>query len=107
MIELLAGQRLFPPKESIEDLLARKHSLPARLPQLLPEQVTRSDLLMEFLQRLVATDPRDRFMSAEQADLDPSHGAYAFLQELARGGLDAEWRNDLGIWVDRLKGPPA
>jgi serine/threonine-protein kinase len=102
--ELLAGRRLFPPRETVGELLARKQDLPDQLPRLLPQQVTRSARLMEFLQRLVAIDPGARFMSADQADLDPDEGAYAFLQELARGGLDAEWRNDLGIWVDRLKG---
>jgi serine/threonine-protein kinase len=104
VIELLAGRRLFPPRESVEELIVRKQTLPAQLPQLLPHRVTRSQRLMDFLLRLVAIDPQERFMSAEQADLDPKNGAYAFLQELARGGLDAEWRNDLAIWVDRLKG---
>jgi serine/threonine-protein kinase len=102
--ELLAGRRLFLRARSCDELLSKKQALPGQLPQLLPEQVTRSGKLMQFLRRLVAVDPTDRFMSAEQADLDPEHGAYAFLQELARVGLDAEWRNDLGIWIDRLKG---
>lgn len=104
VIELLAGRRLFPPTRSHSDLLARKRALPDELHQLLPERVTQSGRLMRFLARLVAMDPKARFMSAEQADLDPDHGAYAFLQELARGGLDAEWRNDLGILIDKVKG---
>jgi serine/threonine-protein kinase len=103
VIELLAGRRLFPPHGTVEELVETKLALPGRLPHLLPEQVTQSDRLMTFLYGLVAADRKHRFPSAELADLDPAWGAYAFLQELARGGLDAEWRNDLGIWIDQLK----
>jgi hypothetical protein len=54
---------------------------------------------------LIAPEPLQRFGSAEQADVDPDHGAYAFLQELARGKLDAVWKNDISRWLRYLRAP--
>ena len=101
LIELLTGRRLFPASLSLEELLARKRALPNQLRQMLPDQ---SRTLIKLCRRLIAVDPRDRFMSAEQADLDLDHGAHRFQEELIQGKLGAVWPHDLAIWISILLG---
>jgi serine/threonine-protein kinase len=101
LIELLTGRRLFPPSLTIDELVARKRALPSQLRQMLPDQ---SRTLIRFCRRLIAVDPRDRFMSAEQADMDRDHGAFRFQQELIEGRLGSAWDHDLGIWMSILLG---
>jgi len=103
LLELLTGRHLFAPSQSIEQLLEAKRALPDRVPQLLPAPLHRSGRLVAFCQRLIAPDPQHRFSSAEQADVDPEYGAYAFHQELARGKLDAVWKHDVSIWQKYLR----
>lgn len=105
LLEMLIGRRLFKPTLSTELLLAEKRSLPHRVQELLPPPFARSRLLVEFCQRLIAAEPRQRFDSAEQADVNADHGAYAFLQELARGKMDAHWKNDIILWLKYLQPP--
>lgn len=102
LLELLTGRPLFAPSQSVEQLLEVKRTLPEKVPQLLLSPLHRSGRLVAFCQRLIDPDPERRFASAEQADVDPEHGAYAFHQELARGKLDAVWKNDVSIWLKYL-----
>ncbi len=48
LIELLSGRPCFPASESLKTLLEAKRSLPHRLNELLPDEVTRNELLMNF-----------------------------------------------------------
>ncbi len=102
LLELLTGKRLFEPAQSIEQLLKAKRELPDEVPRLLAP-VNGSGRLVKFCQRLIAQQPQQRFASAEDADVDPGPGAYAFLQELARGKLDAVWKHDISIWLQYLR----
>ncbi len=103
LLELLAGQRLFAPTLSTKELLTEKLALPDKVRQLLSPGFLGSRRLVKFCQRLIAPDPQQRFGSAEEADVDPDHGAYAFLQELARGKLDAVWKHDISLWLKYLR----
>ena len=105
LLELLTGRRLFAAVQSIEQLLKEKLALPDKVRQLLPAPFSGSERLVKFCQRLIAPDPQHRFGSAEEADVDPDHGAYAFLQELARGKLDAVWKHDISLWLKHLRAP--
>jgi serine/threonine-protein kinase len=105
LLELLTGRRLFAAVQSIEQLLKEKRTLPDKVRQLLPAPFSGSERLVKFCQRLIAPDPQHRFGSAEEADVDPDHGAYAFLQELARGKLDAVWKHDISLWLKHLRAP--
>lgn len=103
LLELLIGRRLFEPTQSIPQLLEEKLALPGKVRQLLPPSFAGSSRLVKFCQRLIAADPQQRFESAEQADVNPDHGAYAFLQELARGKMDALWKHDISLWLKYLR----
>lgn len=105
LLEMLIGRRLFKPTLSTEELLAEKRSLPHRVRELLPPPFVGSRVLVEFCRRLIAVEPQQRFDSAEQADVNPDHGAFAFLQELARGKMDAHWKNDIILWLKYLQPP--
>ncbi|MCU0872722.1 MAG: serine/threonine protein kinase [Pirellulaceae bacterium] len=107
LLELLTGRRLFEPALSIGQLLDEKRSLSDKVRQLLPAAFSGSGRLVKFCQRLIAPNPQDRFGSPEEADVDPDHGAYAFLQELARGKLDAVWKHDISLWLKYLRAPKA
>jgi len=114
LIELLAGRRLFTgvksntPSQQREpldkaELLRRKKELPDYFADLVPIDVRESKRLMGLCRRLVDPDPRRRFPNAEDADLDPQCGAYAFLQELVKGDLDRVYEKGIRDWIEALK----
>jgi serine/threonine-protein kinase len=102
LIELLAGQPPFANLRTYRELLEAKRTLARRLPEIMPPEVACNPLLMNFCARLVATDPAQRFPSAEAADMQ-NEGAAGFLRQLVKGDLASEYDNDLRIWLEELK----
>ncbi len=100
-IELLSGKQVFAGISDYQELLEAKQSLPHRLSQLLPDEVSCNTLLMSFLKGLVAPQPKQRFASAEHAEL-VDQGAAAFHRQLVKSDLASEYENDIRIWIDEL-----
>ncbi|MEC9094814.1 MAG: serine/threonine-protein kinase [Planctomycetota bacterium] len=101
LIELLAGQPAVPHRATFQELVEAKRSLPNRLDQLLPEDIMRNELLVNFCRRLISPDPEMRFPTAEDADLKQD-GAAAFLRQLVKGDLSSEYDNEIRVWLDEL-----
>lgn len=102
-IELLAGRQIFSGINDLQELIKAKQSLPQRLDTLLPEEVACNSLLMSFLRGLIAPNPKQRFISAEHADL-VDQGAAAFHRQLIKSDLASEYENDIRLWIDELFG---
>jgi eukaryotic-like serine/threonine-protein kinase len=104
LIEMLAGQSPFAPcnAKNLRELLEYKRSLPQRLPEILPDDVTVNALLMNFCRRLIAPDPMQRFPSAEEADL-VKEGAAAFHRQLVLSNLAVEYENEIRVWLEELR----
>jgi eukaryotic-like serine/threonine-protein kinase len=102
LVELLSGQ---PPVSGGPDshaaLLEAKQSLPDRLPQLLPAELSQNETLMTFCRRLVSPDPEDRFPSAEDADLGDG-GAASIQRQLVKMDLASEYANEIRLWLQDL-----
>jgi serine/threonine-protein kinase len=103
LVELLSGHSVFAGLNSEQQLLEAKRSLPRRLDEIFPEEVTECELLMNFCRRLIAPDPNQRFHSAEEADLHSKEGASEFYYQLVRGDLASVFHNDLRIWIEAVK----
>ena len=101
LVELLAGQPLFSQATRLTELIELKKSLEHRLPELLPDEVVRNDLLLDFCRGLIAAEPMDRFPSAEDAQL-VDKGAAAFHRQLVKGDMASEYENDIRIWIEEL-----
>jgi serine/threonine-protein kinase len=101
LVELLSGQTLFSAEQDAGKLLFAKREIFQLLPDLLPEEVVRNDLLMSFIQGLVAPNPVDRFQSAESAVV-VEDGAAAFQRQLIKGDLASEYENDIRVWIEEL-----
>ncbi len=101
LIEMLAGVLPFAGLKTYGELLQAKRDLPQRLPEILPQEVVRNDLLMNFCCRLVAPDPVCRFLTAEQAEHDPS-GAAGFHRQLVKGDLSSEYDKEIRVWLENL-----
>jgi serine/threonine protein kinase len=101
LVEMLTGRPPFAGLASFQDLIQAKRFFAQQLPHLLPQEVVRNELLMEFCRRLVAPDPARRFSSAGEADLDPV-GAAAIQRQLVKGDLDSEYDNEIRIWLEGL-----
>jgi serine/threonine-protein kinase len=82
-------------------LLEAKRLLAQRLNTILPEDVTRNDLLMHLVRGLIAPDPNRRFPTAQDADLQ-EQGAAAFHRQLVKGDLAAEYDNEIRLWLEEL-----
>ena len=54
-----------------------------------------------FANGLIATDPTQRFPSAEDAELKQD-GAAAFLRQLIKGDLASEYENEIRVWLDEI-----
>lgn len=100
LVELLSGQNPFPKYKDMSTLLRHKRELPQRLETLLPQQVTRNELLMSFIRDLIAPDPNRRFESAETAE---QQGAAAFQRQLILGNMATEYDNDIRLWLEDLR----
>ncbi len=79
-----------------------KRSLPHRLHNILPQEVTVNEMLMNFCRRLIAPDPMQRFPSAEAADL-LKEGAAAFHRQLVFSDLAVEYENEIRVWLEELR----
>lgn len=102
LIELMSGRSLFRDCQTTRELLEAKRSLPHRLHEFLPEDVTVNELLMRFCRGLIAPDPMLRFTSAESAELH-KEGAAGFLRQLIMGDLASEYRNEIRLWLEELR----
>jgi serine/threonine-protein kinase len=101
LIELLSGQVPFEQGQSLRQLLVSKRELPSRLHELLPDEVTRNTLLMNFCRGLIAPDPNRRFPSAEAAE-HVDQGAAAFHRQLVLSDMATEYDNDIRLWLEEI-----
>jgi len=102
LIEILSGRPIVLGAPSFRELLETKRLLPQRLAEILPEEVTCNQLLMNFCRGLIAPDPTLRFPSAEAADL-VKEGAAAFHRQLVKGDMSSEYENEIRLWIEELK----
>ncbi|QDU36862.1 Serine/threonine-protein kinase StkP [Maioricimonas rarisocia] len=101
LFEMLSGQFPFTDCEDGVEMVAAKHELPDRLEELLPPEVAANDTLINLLRGLIAPDPAERFVNAEQADLADG-GATEFQRQLVKGDLAAEYANEIRHWLSEL-----
>lgn len=102
LVELLSGQPCFSETDSLRELLEQKRSLPQRLHEILPQEVSCNGLLMNFCRGLISPDPSRRFPSAEAAEL-LHEGAASFHRQLVLSDLASEYDNDIRVWIEELK----
>ena len=101
LIEALVGASPFAQCRNYAELMDAKRSLPGRLKSLLPEDVGRDRILQRFCERMIATDPNERFASAEAAGLHPG-GAADFHRRLIKSDMASEFGNDIRLWLESM-----
>jgi serine/threonine-protein kinase len=101
LVEMLAGAPAFHGRTRRSELLDAKMTLLDRLPETLPDDVVRNELLMSLIRSLVSPNPTDRFPSAEAADL-VEQGAASFHRQLVHGNLASEYSNEIRVWLQEL-----
>lgn len=102
LIELLSGMNPFENRTKLRDLLQAKRELPSRLDEILPDEILRNELLMNFLVGMIAPDPNRRFPSAEAAE-HVDKGAAAFHRQLILSDMATEYDNDIRVWLEELR----
>jgi serine/threonine-protein kinase len=103
LIEMLAGRPPLTGLSSHRALLEAKRTLPERLAQLLPAELSQNEVLMSFCQRLIAPEPDGRFASAEEADLADC-GAANIQRQLVKMDLASEYHNEIRLLLRDLAG---
>ena len=101
LLEMLTGRLPWDMDSSVAEIAEIKRSLPGQVRDLLPANLAEDDVLAGFIRRLIAIDPEERFVSAEQADF-AEDGAAAFHRRLVKGDLDSEYQNELRLWIAEL-----
>lgn len=102
LIELLSGHSPFGQKTKLRDLLQAKRELPSQLHTVLPDEVLRNELLMNFIGGLISPDPNRRFPNAEAAE-HVEKGAAAFHRQLILSDMATEYDNDIRVWLEELR----
>ena len=80
-------------------LIDEKRSLPDRLEELLPRY---GPVLREFIHKLIAPEPQNRFFSAQEAEVNPKIGGYFYFKQLVLCRLDAHYRSEFRLWLNTL-----
>ncbi|MEO1618913.1 MAG: serine/threonine protein kinase, partial [Planctomycetota bacterium] len=88
--------------DKLSDLVAAKLALPQKLPDVLPADIRRNELLMRFLIGLISPDPNLRFHNAEAAE-HMEYGAAAIHRQLVIGDMSTEYSNDIRLWLEELR----
>ncbi|MBL9080527.1 MAG: serine/threonine protein kinase [Planctomycetales bacterium] len=101
LIETLSGQPPFAGLKNYTELLEAKRSLPHRLHERLPRDVTVNELLMNLIRGLISADPMCRYPTAEAADV-MKDGAAGLQRQLVLGNLSTEYENDIRGWLRDL-----
>jgi serine/threonine-protein kinase len=101
LVEMLSGVAPFAGSSNYAELLEAKRTLPQRLHERLPRDVTCNELLMNLIRGLIAVDPLRRFPSAEAADV-MKDGAAGFQRQLVKGDLSSEYENEIRGWLRDL-----
>ena len=105
LIEMLSGSRPFAGM-NLEQLIQAKLNILDRLPALLPlEEFQFSESLIHLLRGLLHPDPRQRFTTAEDAELSET-GASGFLRELVKSDMADEYGLELRRWIAELETKP-
>lgn len=102
LLEMLSGRPLFRGAANLRELLEAKRALPHKLGEILPQEVTVNELLMNFCRGLVAPDPMMRFPTAEAADLRQG-GAAAFLRQLVMSNMSSEYDNEIRVLLEEMR----
>ena len=102
LVEILSGAPPFAGLTRISELRQAKKQIVDRLPEALPDEVVRNDLLMSLITGLIAPDPGHRFPDAEAADL-VEQGAASFQRQLVMGDLASEYDNEIRVWLEELE----
>ena len=84
-----------------KELIEANRKMATDFQSLLPVDVARNELLVNFCRRLIAIDPEQRFPSAEDAELVKG-GAAAFHRQLVKGDLSSEYDNEIRVWIQEL-----
>jgi serine/threonine-protein kinase len=98
LIEMLSGSPIFVGLNRLPDMLRAKDRIMSHLYEILPAEIVASESLLDLIRGLVSPDPRDRFPSADAADLF-EHGAASFSRQLVTGNLSSEYTADLQTWL--------
>ena len=101
LVELLAGKPLFAGRDKYAELVQAKRTIASEFEAMLPEEVARNELLVNFCRGLIAADPEQRFPSAEDAELLKG-GAAAFHRQLVKSDLSSEYDNEIRVWIEEL-----
>jgi eukaryotic-like serine/threonine-protein kinase len=101
LVEMLAGTPPFVQATTRDAIREAKATALERLPEMLPDDVLRNELLMNLIGGLIAPDPADRFPSADAADL-VEEGAASFHRQLVHGNLASEYGNDIRVWLEAV-----
>lgn len=102
LIEMLSGRPPFAGIVDLRDLLEAKRNISNRLQQILPPEVSSSELLMNICRGLIAADPNRRFPSAEAAEV-AQEGASGFHRQLIKGDLASEYDNEIRLWLEEIE----
>ena len=105
LVEMLSGAPPFAGLSRVDELKRAKWEILDRLPETLPEEVARNDLLMGLITGLIAPDPDKRFPDAQAADL-VELGAASFHRQLVKGDLASEYDNEIRVWLEELEDDP-
>ena len=101
LVEMLSGVLPFAGITDLDELCRAKETLPHRLEHVLPPDVMRNDLLVRLIRRLIDPDPRQRFPSANAADLTEG-GAASFHRQLVLSDLASEYHHEMSLWLQEL-----